>query len=60
MDRNGIPIILTVHDEIVAEVLAKSADETAFRQMMEERPPWAVGMGIPVAAETWMHERYHK
>lgn len=60
MDRNGIPLILTVHDEIIAEILSRLADEAAFKQMMEHRSPWAIAMGIPVAAETWIGPVYHK
>lgn len=60
LKREGFPIILTVHDEIVAEIEKSRADEIAFRQIMEDRPQWAVHMGIPVAAETWSGDCYRK
>ena len=56
----GYPIILTVHDEVVAEVLAALADYKAMEQVMSEAPPWAKAMRIPVQAEGWMGDRYRK
>lgn len=60
LEDSGFPIILTVHDEIVSEVLKENADETAFKQIMEERPRWAKDLMIPVAVETWAGEFYRK
>jgi DNA polymerase bacteriophage-type len=60
MEKNGFPVILTVHDEIISEVLKALADEAAYRQIMQERPLWAVHMGIPVSAETWAGDCYRK
>lgn len=60
LEQNGYPIVLTVHDEIVAEVLKRLADEKAFAQIMQERPQWAIDLQIPVAVETWCAERYRK
>ena len=60
LEKNGFPIILTVHDEIVCEPLAADADEKAFQQVMTESPPWATAMKMPIAVETWMGNRYKK
>ena len=60
LEKNGFPIILTVHDEIVCEPLAENADEKAFREIMEELPEWAKLIKMPVAVETWCGTRYKK
>lgn len=60
LEKNGFPTVLTIHDEILSEVLKSLADEKAFRQIMMERPRWAVEMGIPVDVETWTGECYRK
>ena len=60
LEKNGFPIILTVHDEIVCEPLIADADEKAFRQIMEDSPAWARKMQMPVAVETWKGNRYKK
>ncbi len=60
LEQNNFPIILTVHDEIVCEPLAKDADEKAFEQIMTDIPAWAKNIGMPVAVETWCGERYKK
>ena len=62
----GFPPILTVHDEIVAEVPvsqyidADGEDEVLaeFISLLETLPSWAEG--CPVAAEGWMGFRYRK
>jgi len=56
----GLPIVLTVHDEIVLEVPEAQADAGLLKRLMEDAPPWARDLGIPVAAETWTGERYKK
>lgn len=59
-ERENFPVILTVHDEIISEVPEALANADTFRQIMEDRPEWAVNMQVPVAAETWAGPRYHK
>lgn len=54
----GIPIVLTVHDEIVGESQASRLHE--FRDLMTERPQWAIDYGIPVAVEEMATDRYRK
>ena len=58
--KNGFPIILTVHDEIVCEPLIANADEKAFAQIMTDIPAWAKTIQMPVAVETWKGDRYKK
>ncbi len=60
LEKNGFPIILTVHDEIVCEPLAENADEKAFEQIMADIPAWAKKIQMPVAVETWKGDRYKK
>lgn len=60
LEANGFPIVLTVHDEIVCEPDIVNADEQAFKEIMQDRPQWAIDMQIPVAVETWKDERYKK
>lgn len=60
LEANGYPIILTVHDEIICEVLMEYANEKDFREIMEVRPQWAIDLQIPVAVETWQGDRYRK
>lgn len=60
-EANGFPVILTVHDEIICEPDACNADDRVLQELMVERPPWAVEIGIPVAADDgWTGERYRK
>ena len=62
IEEAGMPIVLTVHDEIVAEVEESRADMDQFKRLMAERPEWAVTMQVPVSVECpktpWL--RYQK
>jgi DNA polymerase bacteriophage-type len=58
--REGFPIILTVHDEVLADVPEKQADLNRFEQCLLETPQWARQLQIPVAVEGWSGERYRK
>ena len=60
LEKNGFPIILTVHDEILCEVSKALADEKAFAQIMEEREAWAIDMQLPIAVEPWSGDCYRK
>lgn len=57
LDEYGFEIILTVHDEIVAEMQRKDCLEK-FSWLMSRVPAW--GQGIPVEVEAWQGPRYRK
>lgn len=60
-ERENLPIVLTVHDEIVCEPLESQSDaEKMLDQLMTDIPDWARFMKIPVATETWAGDRYRK
>ena len=59
-ESNGIPIVLTVHDEIVGEPRTQDADPLALEQILCDSPPWARQIQVPVAAECWVGDRYKK
>lgn len=59
----GYPMILTVHDELLAEVPTAELGSGAkslkdFMRIMCDTPAWAVG--LPVLAEGWVGQRYRK
>lgn len=56
----GHPVVLTVHDEIVAEVPEGIADAKLLDRYMTDIPQWAKDLGIPVATECWTGARYRK
>lgn len=64
LEKAGWPIVLRVHDELAAEILAPPpADEWAyiatFEKVMADLPEWAEGWPIR-AAGGWLEFRYHK
>lgn len=60
-EKEGFTIILTIHDEIVAEVLISSGlDEEKLLECMRRMPEWAEGMGFVLAAEGWQGAYYRK
>lgn len=56
----GLPIVLTVHDELLAEPHESAASTLALEEIMVYRSDWAKGLNIPVAVDTWAGERYRK
>lgn len=59
-EKNGLPIVLTVHDEIICDTEPRVDNAKVLKQIMEDRPQWAREMQIPVEAETWAGSRYKK
>lgn len=58
VEEAGYPMVLTVHDELVAEPLEDFGSEGEFEKLMCTLPAWAEG--LPVAAEIWSGPRYRK
>ena len=60
VESAGFPIVLTVHDEIVAEVAQHRADlnESFFGECMQQTA--SVYDGLPVSAKCWEADRYVK
>lgn len=51
-------MVLSVHDELIAEAKAGAGSVREFEQLMSTIPDW--GAGCPVEAEGWTGTRYHK
>ena len=58
LDSRGWEVVLSVHDELVAECDEEFADLDAFTSLMEASPKWA--KGCPIEAEGWISGRYRK
>jgi Mesyanzhinovviridae DNA polymerase I len=58
-EAGGVYIpVLSVHDEVVAEVKSGHGDVTKFEQLLTEVPTWAPG--CPIGAKGWKGSRYRK
>jgi DNA polymerase bacteriophage-type len=56
IEAAGYPIVLTVHDEIVAEVSEGFGSTDEFARLMTSRPAWA--LTLPIAASAWTGPRF--
>lgn len=58
VEEAGYPVVLSVHDEIVADVPLRHGSVEEFEQLLSAVPQWAGD--LPVAAEVWEGDRYRK
>jgi len=58
IDKAGYKIVLTVHDEIIAENKIGKGNLKEFESLMSALPEWA--KGAPVSVEGWVGLRYRK
>lgn len=56
VEEAGYSLLITVHDELVAEAETGSVEE--FEKLITDLPAWA--NGCPIAAEGWTGQRYKK
>jgi DNA polymerase bacteriophage-type len=58
IEAAGYPIVLHVHDEVVAEVAENFGSLEEFTKVMTRKPAWA--LDLPIAAAAWTGKRYCK
>ena len=58
LEAAGYPLVLTIHDENIAELEIGKGSTDQFAAIMEQLPSWAAG--LPVAVKAWEDERYVK
>lgn len=58
VEEAGMPIVLSVHDEIVCEVPKGRSSAEELERVMSIAPQWA--SGLPLSAEGWVGERFKK
>ena len=58
IDDAGLPLVLHVHDEAVADAPKDKIDVREYEAIMAQPPEWA--QDCPMAAKGWIGERYRK
>jgi len=58
LEQSGYPLVLTVHDEIIADVPNDQGTLSEFTDIMSTMPSWAAE--CPAAVEGWEGTRYRK
>jgi len=58
VEQAGYPVVLTVHDEVVADVPNEHGSLDEYVNLMRETPRWA--RTCPIAVEGWEGARYRK
>ena len=56
LEAAGYPIVLTVHDEVIAEVPENFGSTEEFTHIMTRAPSWAPT--LPIAAKAWTGPRF--
>lgn len=59
-EKNGLPVVLTVHDSIIIEPLIGRANAAMLKDIMCDIPDWARALKVPVTAECWTGDRMLK
>lgn len=64
-EKNGLPVVLEVHDEILTEPVAKTDAEIDAavklqRDIMLDLPEWAKKIKVPINIDQWSGPRYKK
>lgn len=57
-ENAGYDMLLTIHDELLAERARGTGSVKEFESIMADSPDWAIG--LPIKAEGWSGERYLK
>jgi DNA polymerase bacteriophage-type len=58
IETAGYPVVLHIHDEVVAEVPEGFGSTDEFTRLMTRKPAWA--LELPIAAKAWTGPRYCK
>ena len=58
LEKNGFPVIFSVHDEVVCEVLEHTQSLDKFCEILCKMPDWSAE--LPIKAECWRDSRYKK
>ena len=58
IEAANYPVVMHVHDEVVAEVSEAFGSPEEFTHLMTRKPAWA--LDLPIAAKAWTGKRYTK